>query len=164
MVTTYCLFPTAAGNMETCTKRTESPPCCLMSALHGSIRPFLTTNSGPSHCGWTETFKEKKQVARSPAKTGKAKQAVSRDRQWTLNPTKCKANSPEGKGSPATLSGCQNSQDSSSLWRTRAGKDEGEPLFPPLAGDEPPAAAPGTSLRTPPWTQLGLMTSIFPGS
>lgn len=117
---------------------------------------------------WTQTFKEKKQVARNPAKTGKAKQTASRGRQWTLNPTECKANSAEGKGSPATLSGCQSSQDSSSLWRARAGRDGGEPLFPPqftpLAGGEPPAAAPGTSLRTPPWTQLGLMTSIFPGS
>lgn len=168
MLTTYCLFPTAAGNMETCTERTESPPCCLMLDLHDSVRSFLTPDSGAPHCGWAQTFKEKKQVARNPAKTGKAKQTASRGRQWTLNPTECKANSAEGKGSPATLSGCQSSQDSSSLWRARAGRDGGEPLFPPqftpLAGGEPPAAAPGTSLRTPPWTQLGLMTSIFPGS
>lgn len=66
-------------------------------------------------CGWAQTFKEKKQVARSPVKTGKAKQTASRDGQWTLNPTKCKANNTEGKGCPTTLSACQNSQDSSSF-------------------------------------------------
>lgn len=91
MLTTHCLFPTAAGNMETCTERAESPPHCLMLASqpgHGSVRTFLPPKPGAPHQGGAQTFKEKKQVARSTAKSGKARQTASRDRRSDLNPAK----------------------------------------------------------------------------
>lgn len=164
MLTTYCLFPTAAGDMETCTERAESPPPYLMLASqpgHGSVRTLLPPKPGTPCQSGAQTFKEEKQVARSTAKSRKARQTVSRNGWSDLNPAKWKADSPEGRGTPATLSHHLNSQDFSSLWTTRAGKDGGEPLplsspqFTPPAGGEPPAAAPGTSLGTPHELSLG---------
>lgn len=101
MLTTYFLFPTAAGNMETRTERAESPPHCLMLASQpgrSSVRTFLPPKPGAPHQGGAQTFKEEKQVARSTAKLGKVRQTASRDRQSNLNTAKWKADSPEGRG------------------------------------------------------------------
>lgn len=110
---------------------------------HGSVRTFLPPKPGAPHQGGAQTFKEKKQVARSTAKSGKARQTASRDRRSDLNPAKQKADSPEGKETPAIVSGHQNSQDFSSSWTSRAGEDGGAPLpltppqFTPPAGGDP---------------------------
>lgn len=93
MLTTYWFFPTAAGNMEACAERAESPPHCLMLALqpaHSSVRTFLSPNPGTPHQGGAQAFREEKRVAESTAKLGKARQMVSRDRLSNLNPAKWK--------------------------------------------------------------------------
>lgn len=87
----------------------------------------------------------------STAEVGKARQTASRDGRSDLNPAKWKAGSTKGRGTPATLSHCLNSQDFSSSFT--------------LAGwRRAPSSSPWHQPGDPPWTQLGLITSIFPGS
>lgn len=164
MLTTYCLFPTAAGNRETCPERAESPPCCLTFAWqpgHGSVRTFLLPKPGAPHHGGAWTFKEEKQVARSTAKLEKARQTASRDGQSDLNPAKWKADSPEGRGnfcysiSSSQQPGFQLFMDKQSWKGGREPLPSSPPWFTPSAGGQPPAAAPGTGLGTPRGFSLG---------
>lgn len=142
--------------METCTKRAESPPCCLMLASkheYSLVRTFLPPKPEAPHQGGAQTFKAEQQVARSAAKLEKARQMVSWDKLSDLNPTKWKADSSERRGAPATLVVRMARISALADYQRWQGWGRATAFisFPIYAScwRQAPAAAPGTSLGTP---------------
>lgn len=163
MLTTYCLFPTAAGNTETCTERAESPLCCLMLASqpgHSLVRMFVPPKPGaPVRVEYRPSKKGEKKAVRSSAKWGSAnKQWAWMDSQ-TLIPLNGKQIALKGTSATLVSStkqwGFQLFVDKQNLQRTTGVTAT---IFSPLClpdGSKPPAQAPSTSLGTPQGFSLG---------
>lgn len=164
MLTTYCLFPTAAGNRETCPGRAESRPHCPTPAWQpgrGSVRTLVLPKPGaPIRVEHGPSKRTNKYQGALPNWRRPDKWRAGMDSQTLILPNG-KQIALKGGGTSDTPSPHLNSQDFSSFWTNRAGKDGREPLplsrprFTPSAGGEPPAAAPGSGLGTPHGLCLG---------
>lgn len=173
MLTTYCLFPTAAGNRETCPGRAESHPRCPTSAWqpgHGSVRTFVLPKPGaPIRVEHGPSKRTNKYQGALPNWRRPDKWRAGMDGQTLILPNG-KQIALKGGGTSDTPSHHLHSQDFSSFWTNRAGKDGREPLplscprFRTISWRRGPSSSPWHWPGDPPWTQLGLITSVFPGS
>lgn len=172
MLTTYCLFPTAAGNTETCTERTESPLCCLMLASqpgHSLVRMFVPPKPGaPVRVEYRPSKRRKKKSNEKQCQMGECQQTVSRDGQSDLNPTKWKADSPEGNFCYSCLIN-QTVRFSALCGRAelaRNSRSHYHYLLPTFLASwkQDPCTSPQRQPGDSPWIQFELITSTFPES